>query len=83
MKSPIHAKKDGTGSTGSLSTEGSTDTKSINESSTPEPMMSAAEEEEFITRHLKQLQNVVLLTAILLFSFKFVICTFCFRKRQC
>jgi len=44
-----------TGSTGSLS-EGSNE-KSMNESTTPESM-SAEEEEEYLTRHLKHLQDV-------------------------
>lgn len=60
MKSPINTnmKKDAViGSTGSLSTEGSVEVKSVIESSTPESM-SAEEEEEYLTRHIKHLQDV-------------------------
>ncbi|XP_021968609.1 unconventional myosin-IXa isoform X2 [Folsomia candida] len=53
------------GSSGSLSTEGSVDVKSVNESSTPESM-SAEEEEEYLTRHIKNLQDEkAILTSVL------------------
>jgi len=51
MRSPPERKKASSGSTGSLSD------KSMNESTTPESM-SAEEEEEYLTRHLKHLEDV-------------------------
>lgn len=57
-------RKKSVGSTGSLS-ETSGDIKSIHESSTPESM-SAEEEEEYLTQHIKHLQDEkAMLTSVL------------------